>query len=311
MAEPTATGLIRAAGAVVSVPGVGGAQVALIHRERYDDWTFPKGKREPGEHVLETAVREVAEETGLRVLLGRPLGQVSYAQNGRPKYVDYWSATCREAPSAFVPNDEVEALEWLRVPAALDRLSYEHDRAILVEFAAGPAQTVPCILVRHASAGRKSDWPGDDRARPLDTRGAADAEALAPLLHCYGPARVISSAAERCVATVAPYAVLTGTKVGIEPLFTADKRAGDQAAADRASEIVGDGIPTVICAHRENLPVLLEAACRRLGSAQPVGPPLRKAGFWVLHSADGILAAAERQHPAERYWPAEHQPGRP
>ncbi len=79
---------------------------------------------------------------------------------------------------------------------------------------------MPLILLRHASAGSRAGWSGADLARPLDARGAADADALAWLLRCFGAGRVISSAAERCVATVRPFAALTGAKIEIEPLFT-------------------------------------------------------------------------------------------
>ena len=289
---------VRAAGAVVWVPAPGGVEVALISRRRYGDWTFPKGKCEPGEHVLQAAVREVQEETGLQVVLGRPLSYAAYQRSGLPKRVDYWAATSRAAPSPFVPNREVDELAWLRVPAAMDRLSYEHDRTILAAFASGPAQTVPWILVRHASAGRKSGWTGDEPARPLDARGAAEAAALAALMACYGSARVISSPAERCVATVLPYAARMGTKIEIEPLFSAD-RADPAKAAARASAVAAERLPTVICAHRENVPVLLRAMCAQLGSPVPAGPPLPKGGFWVLHAAQEKLAGAEQHYLAE------------
>ena len=149
MPEPDA-GEVRAAGAVTWRPGPGGPQVALVHRSRYDDWSFPKGKSEPGEHPLLTAVREVAEETGVRVLLGRPVGPVRYQAKGRPKRVDYWAGQSVEEPAVFEPNAEVDAVDWLPVPAARQRLSYQHDVGTLDRFAAGPARTVPLILLRHA-----------------------------------------------------------------------------------------------------------------------------------------------------------------
>jgi len=95
-------------------------------------------------------------------------------------------------------------------------------------------RTVPLILLRHASAGSRSGWNGADLARPLDVLGAADADALAWVLRCFGVGRVISSAAERCVATVRPFAALTGATLEIEPLFT----MGALAAPD---EIVVSG----------------------------------------------------------------------
>jgi 8-oxo-dGTP diphosphatase len=304
MADRQPAGLIRAAGAVVWRPHADGVQVALVHRRRHGgDWTLPKGKCEPGEHVLMTAVREVAEETGLDVVLGRPLGQSSYDSGGRPKQVWYWAGRGPEAPRGFTPNDEVDELAWLSVPAASERLSYPVDVERLSVFAAGPARTVPLILLRHATAGTRAGWPGDDRARPLDPDGRRTAQQLARLLCCFGAGRVISSAAERCIATVRPYAELAGARIETEPLFTAgprgaDPAAADRAAADRAAAIAADGVPAVICTHRENLPLLLEAACARLGSGPPDGPALAKGGFWVLQSADRKLASAERHCPA-------------
>jgi 8-oxo-dGTP diphosphatase len=297
---------IRAAGAVLYRYGVPGMEVALIHRPRHDDWSFPKGKLEPGEHVLLAAVREVAEETGIRPVLGRPLATVRYQVEGRPKRVDYWASRVdHPAPGAgFLPGDEVDRLEWLPVPAAPSRLSYAHDVSLLQRLVTpdadgrpGGADTVPCILLRHASAGRKSDWHADDLLRPLDERGAADAAILARLLACFGVQRVISSAAERCLATVRPYAERIGTAIEAEPAFTVP--AGDngdrgEAARRRMAELLAYPSPMVVCGHRENLPVLFGQARGMLHGSPPEDgwtPP--KAGFWVLHVAGQSLSAVE------------------
>ncbi len=296
---PAAAWPIRAAGALIRHPGAGGDEVALIHRIKYGDWTFPKGKLEPDEHVLAAAVREVAEETGIRVVLGRRLRTTSYDRDGRPKRVDYWAA--RAAPdgsTAFVPNPEVDDLEWLPLQEAGHRLSYAHDAELLAELAAGPADTVPVILLRHASAGSKGSWAGDDLARPLDADGTADAERLASLLSCYGSCRVISSAAERCLATVRPYARRIGAQISVEPDLTIPGTSADPAAAtDLAVRLASEREPTVLCGHRENLPAILAATCRYLGAAPPDSRELDKGGFWVLHTADGALAGTERHSP--------------
>jgi 8-oxo-dGTP diphosphatase len=199
----------------------------------------------------------------------------------------------------FVPGREIDDLAWLTVPEAAMRLSHERDVTVLEEFAAGPARTAPLILLRHASAGRRDGWGGADLARPLDSRGAGDADRLAWLLRCFGADRVVSSAAERCVATVRPFAALTGTKIEIEAVFTVGAQVTPQTTALRAAGLAAQGRPAVVCAHRENLPLLLAAACARLDARPPLGPPLRKGRFWVLHVAAGrTLTAAERHDPA-------------
>jgi 8-oxo-(d)GTP phosphatase len=312
MADTPGTGEVRAAGMVLWRPSGSGREVALVHRSRYDDWSYPKGKLQPGEHPLLAAVREVEEETGRRAILGRPLPRARYDRGGRPKRVDYWAGRpVPDGQDSFRPNDEVDAVDWLPVPAARGRLSYPHDTVILDDFAAGPADTVPLMLLRHASAGSKNAWPGDDLDRPLDAGGAAASDELALLLSCYGPGRVITSAAERCVATVRPYAAMTGAKLEIEPALTVGQRGepgadgapepdlGAGAAARLVARIVAGGLPAVVCAHRENLPPLLAAACAALGTDPPPSSPLRKGGFWVLHIADGLLAAAEQHSLAE------------
>jgi 8-oxo-(d)GTP phosphatase len=309
MADHGADGEILAAGALLWRPSGPGAQVALIHRPKYDDWGFAKGKLTQGEHVLLAAVREVEEETGLRVTLGRNLPPVRYPVDGLPKRVDYWAALVDQASAAFVPNSEVDKLEWVPASAASRRLSYGHDVELLAAFTAGPRRTAPLILIRHASAGSKSDWHKGDDSRPLDARGRQQAKMLARLLRCFGAARVLSSPTERCMATVRPFAESEGAEVDQVDAFAvsghgrkkgANQAAGEPRAHDAARTVASaaaDGRPAVICAHRENMPLLLEAACRQLGAEPPSGPPLRKAEFWVLHRADGKLVAAERHHP--------------
>ncbi len=305
MADQPAAEEIRAAGAVLWRPAGTGAQVVLVHRPKYDDWSFPKGKLDPGEHVLLAAVREVAEETGLAVTLGHRLPSVRYAINGSRKLVDYWAATAAPGPASFVPNREIDAIAWLAASRAAARLTYQRDVETLAAFrAAGPLRTVPLILVRHASAGHKSDWRGDDQSRPLDAQGTKDAAMLADLLHCFAgasfggasPTRVISSPAERCMATVRPYAARAGVEIEAEPALevTRNGAVDDPEAAKTVARLADADQPVVICAHRENLASLLDAACAELGADRPRVDPLHKGEFLVLHRADRKLAALER-----------------
>ena len=166
----------RAAGAVVWRPAGSGSQVALVHRPKYDDWSFPKGKLDPDEHVLLAAVREVAEETALQVTLGRRLPPVRYETDGAPKRVDYWVATVSGRWPASRPTARSTRSPGWPPSRASAQLSYYRDVETLADFQAGPRQTAPLILVRHASAGSKSDWAGSDMSRPLDARGKKDAE---------------------------------------------------------------------------------------------------------------------------------------
>ena len=123
-------------------------------------------------------------------------------------------------------SHEIDAVAWLPWPQERGRLSYPHDADVIASLR--PRRTVPLILVRHASAGQKGSWPGDDLLRPLDAEGAMDAVLLADLLSCFAPrARVISSAAQRCIQTVHPYAAAFGGSVEAEAVLAVPGRAGD------------------------------------------------------------------------------------
>ena len=109
--------------------GPHGAEVLLVHRPRYDDWTYPKGKVGPGESDEDAALREVEEETGFRCALESELSSTSYVDaRGRPKLVRYW--VMRVVGGEFVANDEVDQIEWLTPDVARVRLSYERDREL-------------------------------------------------------------------------------------------------------------------------------------------------------------------------------------
>ncbi len=272
-----------------------------MHRPKYDDWSLPKGKSEPGEHILLTAVREVWEETCVRPVLGPRLPTVEYISWGQPKRVSYWSAFGPGHEAA--PGNEIDAVAWVPLDQAREQLADTHDEPVIS--AVRPRQTVPLILVRHASAGHKADWPGDDESRPLDAQGAADARALARLLACFAPtARVISSPSLRCIETVRPFAAAFGGTVEAEArLAPPDRSAAFFSRTDLADvlrrllvDLVADRRPAVLCVHRENLPDALATVCSALGAAaaMPADPSLPKGGFWVAHAGAGGLAGLER-----------------
>src|SRR5579863_6710909 len=175
--------LIKAAGAVAWRPGPDGEpEILLVHRKKYDDWSLPKGKTEPGEPLPVTAAREVLEEVGAHLALGRRLISVRYNVGGRPKRVHYWAARVESLDGRAVPNSEVVEVTWLSAARAVEKVSYVHDHGVLADFAARPAATVPLILLRHAKAAAKGSWKRSDATRPLDDSGRSDAKALADLL---------------------------------------------------------------------------------------------------------------------------------
>jgi 8-oxo-dGTP diphosphatase len=117
---------IHAAGGVVRRD----ERILLVHRPKYDDWTLPKGKLDPGESSQSAALREVEEETGLRCRLGRELPSIDYHNShGRPKQVRYWEM--RPESGEFVPNDEVDEVRWVTPDEALALLTYDRDREVL------------------------------------------------------------------------------------------------------------------------------------------------------------------------------------
>ncbi|WP_223167260.1 NUDIX hydrolase [Nonomuraea sp. SYSU D8015] len=272
------TDLLRAAGAVVWRGEASRPEVAVIHRPAYDDWTFPKGKLKTGEHVIAAALREVREETGLTVALGRALPPVHYISRGRLKRVDYWTAQA-VADAGFAPNEEVDELRWLPLDEAKALLTYEWDAGLLRALAVAPLQTVPLVLIRHGSAGSRSEWTGDDAQRPLDTVGESQAAALATALPAYRPQLLLSSPTARCVQTLEPY----GAEIKLEPLLTEESQD-----PHKTPELVREiGVPAAVCSHGKVLPGLIHAL-----SGKDVH--LRKGAFAVLHRAGEHVVSVER-----------------
>lgn len=127
--------MVRAAGGVITRTNARGElELLMVHRPGHDDWSLPKGKREPGETDEQCALREVEEETGLTCTLGRELPPVSYRDaRGRPKTVRYWTMEPTGEPKA---QNEIDAVRWLTIPEALAKLTYPRDRELIAAFAA-------------------------------------------------------------------------------------------------------------------------------------------------------------------------------
>jgi 8-oxo-dGTP diphosphatase len=291
----------EAAGGVLWRPSHGGAgvDVALVHRPKYDDWSLPKGKLDPDEHPVLGALREIEEETGARAVPGRPLGETRYAKDGVPKRVRYWAMRC--AGGEFVPSTEVDQVMWLPPREARMHLAADRDRPILDDFLRDHRQTRACVVVRHASAGDRDTWTGEDADRPLDDLGREQAQSLAEILLAYQVTRAYSADVLRCLDTLGPFATRAQITIDSEPLvsetgFAANRRA----AVARVLEIVTAPHPSVICTQRGALPDLVVEVCRQLGGRTPRLEPVRKGALVVLHvtvGAEPELVAVERLPP--------------
>ena len=267
-------------------------EVAVIHRPRYDDWSLPKGKVDPGETEPVTAVREVAEETGYAAHLGRRLAAVSYPVEQSIKKVRYWTA--RAIGGEFSPNNEVDELKWLPVAEAVKAVGYPHDRKVLRRFKRLPADTKTVLIVRHGTAGSKSRYKGDDRNRPLDKHGRAQAESLVGQLLCFGADELHAADRTRCRQTIEPLAEELGVTIVTEPLLTEEAYADNRKAArNRFLEIAAatEGTP-VICTQGKVIPDLIAWWCERDG-VRPDKSRNRKGSTWVLSLFDGHLVAAD------------------
>jgi 8-oxo-dGTP diphosphatase len=264
-------------------------EVLLVHRPRYDDWTFPKGKPDPGEDLVATAVREVAEETGCRVRLGHPLPDTRYRVAGGPKRVSYWAArVVGETETPFRPNREIDDLRWVRPGEARRLLSYEHDHDLLEAFLAlrdtKAHRTRTLVVVRHAKAKAREHWSRDDALRPLTPTGRRRADDLAPLLEAYGVRRVHSSPSRRCVDTVQPYADHLGTALHLDLRLSEETSPADVRRA--VQELLAEKSPAVLCGHRPTLPWVFDA----LGVD---APELSPGEGVVLHVRRGAVVASE------------------
>jgi len=275
---------IAAAGAVVLR---GGDEVLLVHRPKYDDWSFPKGKRDRGETLPAAAVREVTEETGLDVRLGRPLGIQRYDVGRRGKVVHYWVARVAGSDdvAGYTPNTEIDEVCWVRPDKAVRLLSYDRDRETLAEAIAARKKTRTLVVLRHARARSRSRWRSDDRFRTLLAEGERQAERLRPLLAAYGVRRLVSSSSTRCVTTLVPYADLTGRHVETDERL--EEEEATQTGLDHiAEELLTAKEPVVVCTHRPVLPGLLAALGVR-------DPGLDVAQLLVVHHRKGVVVATE------------------
>ena len=285
------TSEVRAAGGVVRCRVDGKVHTVLVHRPRYDDWSLPKGKLLVGESFEEAATREVREETGLGCRIGVELPPSRYVdQHGVPKLVRYWSMESLDGLDLH-PTDEVDEARWFTIAEARDVLTYDRDRAVLDAATTGDA---PAYLERHAKAGDREAWPGDDLSRPLSKTGRRQAEALVRVLSGRMIERILSSPAIRCLDTVKPLADQRG--LPIEPRDELLEGAPLSGLLQLIEELRSS--PSVLCGHGDLIPAVIEHL-ETQGAL--VGPDRgwKKGSIWVLERETGVVVRATYIPPPE------------
>lgn len=302
----------------------GELQVALVHRPRYRDWSWAKGKLDRGEIFPVAAARETAEETGLEVRLGRPLPTSTYAlrdRNGRPmiKDVRYWAAEVVGGHGRL--EHEIDEVAWLGAEEAAWRLTYQRDQEQLLALTnadrQGALTTWPLAIMRHAKARPRARWSDDDWLRPLDARGREQAEDLVPLLAAYGIERLVSSPSTRAADTLAPYAKALGAEMKLKKGLSEEGFAADPTkAAHHLRRIVERGQSTALCSHGPVLPDLVALLLLLVDERHTQGQVAQavvehallkgvtKGEALIVHIAGtgdaARIVAAERHHPLDR-----------
>ncbi|MDP9301276.1 MAG: NUDIX domain-containing protein [Actinomycetota bacterium] len=265
--------VIRAAGGVIFRRRSGILETLIIHRPRYDDLSLPKGKAHDGESIEATALREIREETGVTGELGPELQSVSYTDPlGRPKMVRYWLVKA-DGVEDFRPDDEVDALAWVAVEEAPATLTNKRDREVLAEAA---RLTEPLYLVRHAKAGSRAEWRGDDRHRPPSVKGERQAKGLVAAFRGRPIDRILSSPVDRCVQTVEPLARDRGLPIETVPWLI--EGADGPTLLETIRLLPG---PAVVSLHGDAFPKIVLPLVE---DGVPVEGPMvwKKGSTWVL-----------------------------
>lgn len=280
---------VLAAGCVLWRERSHGLEVLLVHRPRYRDWSWPKGKVDKGETLPEAAVREVWEETGYDVTLGLPLPSARYTVGkSLRKHVSYWAAEVTAKPTGKIQNPkEIDRVQWMSVAEAQAKLTRFADREqldkVVQAHSSGSLRAWPFIIVRHGKAFPRAKWHETEHERPLLAIGTRQALALTGLLSAWKVRRLVSSPWKRCVATLAPLSAATGKGIRKRGPLSEKANAKDPLKTRAVLEkILAKGVPTALCTHRPVLPtvlgVLADHSPKGLASSLPPRDPYMNPG---------------------------------
>ena len=284
---------IQAAGAVVWRNNKDKTEIAIIHRPKYDDWSFPKGKLEIGESLIACAHREVFEETNIQTEFGPFLGDIEYLTPDGKKQVSFWAAKA-VSDNDFKPNSEVDELKWIEVKKVKDLLTLETDKKILAQFVKLDFDTKPFVLLRHAKAVTRDEWQGDDDDRPLDDLGQNQAQRLLSIYQVYNIEQIHTSDAVRCYDTVNPMVKGLGIKLEVtgklsESTYKKDK----EKAFDYAKDLIKEDSRILLCSHNPILPKMLNRLTRKSDVDADEGK-LSPADAWVIHRSGKEIIQIDR-----------------
>jgi len=268
-------------------------QVALIHRPRYHDWSFPKGKVEPGESEISCAYREVLEETGFESVFGPELCKVEYLVGNDTKTVRYWSAQAIGEPVGVMDVAEVDQLIWVTVSDAYEKLSREGDKEVLKNFEKFGIDTIALVLLRHGKAVAREEWSGDDGDRPLAQVGQIQSKRLLAKYLPFGITEIHTSDAVRCYETVSPMA--RALKLDMfywselsEYAYEKDKKA----AINVVNDIIESEVRAIVCGHN---PVIPGIVAKFIGKKnfKELDHGLLPGEAWIMHHRDGEIIAID------------------
>jgi len=257
-------------------------EVVIIHRPKYDDWTFPKGKAEIGEPLISCAHREVSEETNIESAFGPYLGEVEYSTTDGKKKVSFWSAKAIKEKE-FNPNSEVDQIKWVEVTKVKDLLTLDTDKKILEKFIKIELDTKPFILLRHAKTITRDEWQGDDDDRPLDSYGQNQAKKLLLIYQVFNLEEIHSSDAVRCYDTVNPITKGLNLKLEVTGKLSEDTYKKDKEKAfDYAKELIKSNLSVLLCSHNPILPKMLNKLTKKSEVDADEGK-LSPGDGWVIH----------------------------
>lgn len=283
--------MIRAAGAIIwRENSPFDLEVLVIHRPQYDDWSFPKGKVDDGESPIAAAYREVKEETGVDAVFGQYLGTTSYKVDENKKKVKYWMARAKNDPTPFIPNAEVDKIEWVDSKTARHFLTHDEDRDLLDDFMSKERYASTLVLLRHAKAVKRSEWNDYDLDRPLNNDGVQQSHKLVKQLEPFGIQGIYSSDATRCFTTVEPFSQSSGIKVNVaKDLNEEEFDKSTKTSVEYVRQVMKFEGNHLVSGHNPIIPHVLSKIARVEYSSDDLSP----ADAWIVHHRGDKVVAVE------------------